>query len=139
MRNNPVNAEAINTYHVDIAELIEEIPIDVGDWVGREVPLPQSATSLLNPNGIVARQYINEDQGVIATLMIVQCRDARDMGGHYPPVCYPANGWTDNTDDQNQTFTIGDQSLQVYGFSRTAGREEREIFIYSLFAFPRVC
>jgi len=25
--------------------------------------------------------------------MIVHCGDVRDMIGHYPPVCYPANGW----------------------------------------------
>ena len=135
-RSNPVNTQAIKTYHEHIAELIEEIPVDVNGWVGHEVPLPQSATSLLNPNGIVARQYINEERGVIATLMIVQCKDARDMGGHYPPVCYPANGWTNTNDSENQVFSLGDQSLRVYGFSRTAGRIEREITIYSLFALP---
>jgi len=27
-------------------------------------------------------------------VLFVQCRDARDMAGHYPPICYPAHGWT---------------------------------------------
>ncbi len=136
MRSNPGDAQAIDAYHEHIAELINEIPIDVDGWVGQQVPLPQSATSLLNPNGIVARQYFNEDKGVIATLMIVQCRDARDMGGHYPPVCYPANGWTDKYDGEVLISALGEQSLRVYGFERTAGKVEREIAIYSLFALP---
>lgn len=136
VRTNPANTRAIDAYHTNIADVINEIPLEVGGWIGRVVPLPQSATSLLNPNAIIAHEYFHKDKRVVATLMIVQCRDARDMGGHYPPVCYPANGWTDLYDGEVQTYTIDEHDLRIYGFRRVAGKIEREIIIYGLFALP---
>ena len=136
MRANPQDAQVIEDYHARVASVINSIPIDFDGWVGRQVPLPQSATKLLNPNGIVARQYFHEEKGVYATLMIVQCSDARDMGGHYPPVCYPGNGWMEYPEKPAWSYLIGDQELRVYGFHRQAGRKERELVIYNLFILP---
>lgn len=136
VRANPQNAELINEYHIRVAAAINSIPTDFEGWVGQQVPLPQSATSLLRPNALVARQYINRDKSVIATLMVVQCRDARDMGGHYPPVCYPANGWLGFEETPEWNYTLQGQEMRVYGFRRVAGHVEREITIYSLFALP---
>ena len=136
VRTNPINTQAIEAYHEGIADLINEIPVDVGGWIGRQVPLPQSATSLLNPNAIVAHEYYHQDTDVRVTLMIVQCRDARDMGGHYPPVCYPANGWVDAFDGETRLYALGSNDLRIYGFQRIAGKVEREITIYGLFALP---
>lgn len=136
VRANPQDERLIEEYHLRVANEINSIPVDFEGWVGQQVPLPQSAISLLRPNALVARRYINEDKGVVATLMIVQCRDARDMGGHYPPVCYPANGWLELEENPQWDYTLEGQDLRVYGFHRVAGRVEREITIYSLFALP---
>jgi len=136
LRANPQNVIKIDQYHERVAQEINAIPIDFGDWVGQQVDLPNAATSLLHPNALVARQYFNEDKGVFATLMIVQCRDARDMGGHYPPVCYPGNGWTQYPEKPARDEVIENESIRVYSFHRVAGRVEREIAIYNLFAFP---
>ncbi|MBL4788685.1 MAG: exosortase-associated EpsI family protein, partial [Kordiimonadaceae bacterium] len=111
-------------------------PIDINGWVGRQVELPQSAINLLRPNAILARQYLNKEKRALATLMIVQCKDTRDMAGHYPPVCYPSNGWLKKNDDLDQRVIIDDQTIKVYEFHRVAGRVERDITIYSLFALP---
>ena len=27
------------------------------------------------------------------SFLLVQCRDARDLQGHWPPVCYRGQGW----------------------------------------------
>lgn len=43
---------------------------------------------------VVSRRYQNVRTGKVASLLIVHCKDARDLIGHYPPVCYPAHGWT---------------------------------------------
>lgn len=135
VRADPSDDIAIGQYHEKIAQMIHDIPMDYQGWVGRDVPLPQSATNLLKPNAIVAREYMNQDRGVIATLMIVQCKDARDMAGHYPPVCYPANGWIQADDMVGRKIDSGEE-LTVYGFHRVVGRVEREMTIYSLFALP---
>jgi hypothetical protein len=69
----------------------------IGDWVGTDVAVPTAAVALLKPNCVLSRRYIAEraatgEEPMAANLLIVQCRDSRDMAGHYPPNCYPAAG-----------------------------------------------
>jgi len=135
-RSNPENIAQIDSYHDDVGKLIESIPIDFNGWVGLEVPLPQSATSLLRPNALIARQYVNAERGLHATLMIVQCRDARDMAGHFPPRCYPANGWLMQEETGDPLVVVSGHEMRRYEFHRVAGRVERDIFVYDLFALP---
>lgn len=126
----------VQPYQSLVAQVIGGIPIDTNGWVGSEVPLPQSATNLLRPNALMARDYVNEDRGVSATLLIVQCADARDMAGHFPPRCYPANGWLSIDEDGPQRVVVDGQVMNRYQYHRVAGRNEREISVYNMFALP---
>lgn len=135
-RSTPGESEHAMKYHDEVRELVEAIPIDFGGWVGESVDLPASATSLLNPNALVARRYVHQEKMVTATLMIVQCRDARDMAGHYPPRCYPANGWLTHEDQTQRFVSVDGNQLAVYRYHRVAGRNERDITVYNLFALP---
>tara|TARA_A100001391_G_C5059014_1_gene275527 strand:+ start:1125 stop:1817 length:693 start_codon:yes stop_codon:yes gene_type:complete len=136
-RNTPENSERVDGYHERIAQILNEIPIEFDGWVGQQVPLPQSAIQLLDPNALVARHFINQEKGVSATLLVVQCRDARDMAGHYPPQCYPASGWLKSKENPVSLYTLNDgPEVRVYGFERVAGQMEAQVTIYSLFALP---
>lgn len=68
-------------------------PVMTGDWVGRDQPLPVAAVQLLRPNALLNRRYINLKTGEEAWVLAIHCTDVRDMDGHYPPNCYPGNGW----------------------------------------------
>lgn len=136
LRASPGDEAAIGAYHRSAAEAVNSIPVDIDGWVGQQVPLPQSATNLLRPNALIARSYSNPERGVSATLMIVQCRDTRDMTGHYPPRCYPANGWLEPEQDPVGMVNVEGQEMRSYRFHRVAGRVERDITVYSLFVLP---
>lgn len=90
--NRPAAKDAA-PYHDRIREAATGMPQHVGDWKGRESELPRSASHLLKPNVLRSRKFHNHTTGRRATFILVQCRDARDMTGHFPPRCYPANGW----------------------------------------------
>lgn len=135
-RSTPGESEEALSYHEEVRELVESIPIDFGDWVGERVELPASATSLLNPNALLALRYVQSDRSVSVTLMVVQCRDARDMAGHFPPRCYPANGWLTRDGEMPGSIQVDGNELAVYQFHRIAGRNERDITVYNLFALP---
>ena len=81
-------------YHRIVKVAIDAIPLDVDDWAGKDDNVPRTAIALLRPNAILSRRYVHRHTRQRVNFLIVQCRDARDMIGHYPPVCYPANGWT---------------------------------------------
>jgi hypothetical protein len=81
-------------YHANVAAVGDTVPVHVANWVSTDTPIPQAAAALLRPNFTLSRRYTNLTTGMTGNLLIVQCRDARDLIGHYPPVCYVAHGWT---------------------------------------------
>jgi len=70
----------------------ETVPYCVEDWVGRDVEPAPAVVAMLRPSVLLERSYRNLRTGESATVLFVRCGDARDLMGHYPPVCYPAHG-----------------------------------------------
>jgi len=84
------NADA---YHLRVRAAAEAMPVHFGDWVSQDVPVLPAAVAMLRPNVVMERRYRNISTGLQADFLLVQCRDARDLIGHYPPICYKANGF----------------------------------------------
>ena len=91
------SAQSADPFHARAKSAIDSIPYLIGNWVGSDQPVPTAAVALLRPNAILSRRYIDQgtsisSEPISADFLIVQCRDSRDMAGHYPPNCYPAAG-----------------------------------------------
>jgi hypothetical protein len=84
----------VGTYHQRVKATVEAVPYVIGDWIGRDVPVPTQATDMLKPNALLSRQYLNTKTAERVSVLLIHTLDARDLIGHYPPECYPANGWT---------------------------------------------
>ena len=90
----------VDPYHARAKQIIENWPKEIpqGNWFTvKDDPLPQPAEQLLHPNAAINRSYRSGEMSANgrpaeASLLIVQCKDSRDMAGHYPPNCYPASG-----------------------------------------------
>lgn len=130
-----VDEAAVGAYHASIVQASVGLPVDYGVWTGHEVDIPPSATKLLRPNVLIAREYMTPERGGLrATLMVVQCADTRDMQGHYPPHCYPAHGWA--REETGPGPAMGELQTVRYGFSRGAGEEQRRIVVFNIFLLP---
>lgn len=82
-------------YHARVrAAAAEAAPLRIGAWVGAEAPLPPAAVAMLNANVALSRRYQHSIDGRRVTFLFVHCSDARDVLGHFPPVCYVGAGWT---------------------------------------------
>jgi EpsI family protein len=134
-RPTPADAEP---FHHAAAAAIGDLPIHIGNWEGSDVPVPTAARTLLKPNALMCRQYRNKDTGEQASLVLVQCRDTRDMGGHYPPICYPGQGWIQEGSGQRVPIPLGDRTIPVvrYEFHREAFDRDRQLVVYNFFAIP---
>jgi hypothetical protein len=132
------DAAELDRYHDGVRAAVEAIPEAVGDWHGEKVDAPEAAIKLLKPNVIFSRLYINGRTGRTATLTLVQCRDSRDMGGHYPPVCYPAHGYTEVGEPTVRGIQIAgvDVPAARYQFHRSAFASEQNIVVYGFFMLP---
>ncbi|MCC6660587.1 MAG: exosortase-associated EpsI family protein [Phycisphaerales bacterium] len=138
------DAARLESYHDAVRRIVEDIPLEIGPWYGTKVKAPEAAIQLLKPNVIFSCQYRNRDTGRVATMTLVQCRDSRDMAGHFPPVCYPASGWATDAEPSTRAIRVGgaDVPMARYEFSRLARSSEhglpqaQEITVYGFFVLP---
>ncbi len=126
---------------VAVAEAVEAAPYQIGHWLGTDIPVLRSAVELLRPNAILSRRYRRVEGGYSVSLLVVHCMDIRDMGGHYPPNCYPSAGWSvaDDPASGEVSLEFGGRRVPaaVYGFRRIQdGIRESRVRIFNFFVLP---
>ena len=123
-----------------IADEVSGFPYQLDNWWGSDVPVPTSAMEILRPNSMVSRKYSRLDGSEEVVLALIHCSDLRDMVGHYPPVCYPAIGWTlEDPEIERIEVRLSDVDVEMalYRFHRLDqdGLEQRQT-VLSVFLLP---
>jgi hypothetical protein len=133
----PSAADGIE-FHAAAAEAVGDLPLQFGDWRGEEVAVPAAAQVLLKPNAILSRRFMNRRTGETVSMSLVQCRDTRDMSGHYPPICYPGMGWAEKSPAREVPIEVDGTRLIAmrYHFTRQFFDQERTLVVYNFFAMP---
>ncbi|MFM9995267.1 MAG: exosortase-associated EpsI family protein [Phycisphaerales bacterium] len=129
--------EDAGLYHATVGTAMDAVPNRFGPWEGTDIKVPEAAQQLLRPNRIISRQYRRADPPAAATLILIQCGDTRDLIGHYPPVCYPANGWTPEGESDVEVEVAGEPTpLRRYQFRRSSLGRDSSLVVYSFFVIP---
>lgn len=126
-----------------VAAALSDAPYFIeGKWIGEDArdKIPREAQQLLRPNAILSRTYTAPGEPAMHVL-VIHCGDARDMIGHYPPICYPSSGWL-----ALEPQTGVDRSLQVldhtfpmreYCFSRARNFAGEDVIrVFNTFVLP---
>ncbi|BAM03249.1 hypothetical protein [Phycisphaera mikurensis] len=122
-------------FHREVAAAVAAAPIDVAGYAGRDAEVAAAAVELLRPNVILSRSFTPAEGSDASTLpspwvqlLVVQCRDARDILGHWPPVCYEANGYSPVSAEDTR-WTVAGRELpgRRYRFAKEGpdGRRDR--------------
>ena len=131
-------------YHARVREAAATLPEVIGDWRSTPVEVPTAAQKLLRSNVLISRQYANQKTGAQASFLLVQCSDAETLLGHYPPVCYPAAGYTlteSVLDDRTIAGSSAENAPLVargtdYRFIQQTLEGTREMWVYNLMVLP---
>ena len=121
------------SYHARVRESAARLPRRIGGWVGVDVGMLQGSAPLIKPNLVLRRHYRNAATGEQVALMIVQSRDARDMGSHLPSLCYPALGAI-HRGSVRRDLEVG--GLSIPGSLHRITDRERETYVYHFFVRP---
>ena len=126
-------------YHRRVQAAVEALAVnELGTGRGgRCLPVPEGAAVLLHPNAITSRMYQNMVTGQVITFLVVHCRDARDMEGHYPPVCYAGQGWLLGA-AKPMDFELDKMPIPAmeYQFSQMKGGVPIEQTVYNFMILP---
>jgi len=98
--------------------LARGLPLQIGGWQGKEVPVEESVLQAADCNDYVSRAYVRRDEPV--RLWIAYGVRARDLMPHRPEVCYPGAGWTLDDTRSAELPLGGGRPLEcrLYRFSR---------------------
>ncbi|MEX0777499.1 MAG: exosortase/archaeosortase family protein [Phycisphaeraceae bacterium] len=119
-------------FHQRVRTAVLAVPQQIDGWRGVDYELPTSAVAMLKPNAWINRAYVNDATGEAAGLSVIQCRDARDMVGHFPPICFTAHGWVEES-HRPITLDIAGSAVPAteYVFAQDTGeRVDRLIVLY---------
>ena len=133
------DAAALRARTRQVVAAFSRAPYRIGSWVGEDVEVPRGAIEILRPAAILSRRYSNVESGLVADLLIIYCNDSRDMEGHFPPVCYPANGWV-ASGTNTVSVEVADKTIpmRVYEFLRIKGwRTESQLRVFNVFLTPK--
>ena len=83
----------VNTTPISPAAL-QRLPLQIGDWTGREVPLDEAVVRATDTDAHVNRSYSRRGGFEYVLLYIASGVKARDLMPHRPEVCYTGAGWT---------------------------------------------
>jgi len=124
-------------YHRKVAEVMQQVPSQIGPWVGKPIEVPRSAKEILSPNEIISRRYHNAQTNESVNVMFSQCKEARDMAGHYPPRCYPGNGYTQR-EVKDHRWTVDGVSIPVraYRFTREVDGSRQQMWNLNFLILP---
>ncbi len=101
----PEDAQA---YHQRVSAVAEDLPLSFDGWTAEPLPMQPGSMELLKPNVALRMRVSHPDYDQPMEFLIVQCRDARDLAGHYPPNCYPqVNGYI-QLDAEPRNWHAGD-------------------------------
>src|SRR6476620_1662064 len=139
------DAPVVRAYHErargEISALSPIVTIDGVRWSAQERKPETAAVRLLKPNIILSRHYVENVLDRFprtADLLIVQCRDSRDMTGHYPPICYKNIGFELVEQRSRTPVDVGGESVPFteYHFEKWSQGQPLRVCIYNFFVVP---
>jgi len=124
----------------EVDRALSAVPMLLGVWLGTDVPLPAGAREVLHATGTLSRRYVRIGTNTEVTVAVVHCGDVRDMLGHYPPACYPSQGWqlTNAEGDRVELRMLGKPaSAAVYRFEKPElGGAKSSLTVVGCFLLP---
>lgn len=103
------------------AARLRGVPVTVGDWSSREVPIGDRQLGKAGAVGSLSRRYVNRDTGEAVNVMIL-CGRSGPISVHPPTVCLTGAGWVLATAPQR--YMPGDEGSSALGEFQVADFEK---------------
>lgn len=109
---------------------LKNLPIEINNWQGRDVPIPDEIVRVAQNDDFVNRYYANSQHRISANLYIAFSATPRTMLGHRPDVCYKGAGFNHEFTEEKilksaaglefpclvHKFSLGDKVIYVLNF-----------------------
>jgi hypothetical protein len=105
----------------DAVARVEKVPLRVGDWQGRDLPVDREAFAQAGARGYWMRDYTNQRTGESVTVLLM-CGPWGKMSVHTPDLCYRGAGYEVEAEPVRQTPGVPGVPAEFWS-ARLAKRE----------------
>lgn len=93
------------------AALLKNVPMDIGDWHGTDLPVEEQVKLTAGARGYVSRSYKNSITGEVVTIWLI-VGHSKDVMRHTPDICYPSSGFVTRAPENSiQSFVFDGKSM----------------------------
>jgi EpsI family protein len=120
---------------------LERLPMELGGWRGRDVPLDAQIIKATGTDQILSRNYFRSDGGASVSLLISYGIRLRDLLPHRPEVCYTTHGWTLRRTGHD-TLVAGDRGslpCEINAFDRAGISAEALVVLHYYLVDGQYC
>ena len=116
---------------VELPVPLSAFPKKIGQWVGKDVPIPQNIQSAAGNDAFLNRLFMSNLSNDWANVYIAYTAHPRTMLGHRPQICYVAGGWVhDSTELTDVISSAGREfSCLLHRFHRPAPETEEMVVL----------
>jgi len=121
---------------VELPVPLDQIPLNIGDWFGEDLPIPTTTREYMQTNfadDYVSRRYVNAKERIWADVYVVYCA-SKPAGilGHQPRICFPAHGWVADETTRSELDLRSGRRIEclIHRFHKPAPAY-REVFVLS--------
>lgn len=95
------------------------VPIQVGPWVGTDLPMEQKVIDRAEATAVVSRVYKNATSGAEVSVLLL-CGPAGPIGAHTPDICYAGLGYKMAGTQERKPAPLPDGTTSTYWSGRFA-------------------
>ena len=111
----------------------ESIPLQIGEWTGKDVPPGEDVYRILETKNILSRLYRNPSGETVDLLLVSSAKDRRVA--HPPEVCYTSSHYS-ILDSGESSIEVDGKKLPVHEFTaqdeRDRAHQEKVIYLYQV-------
>ncbi|MCG8450911.1 MAG: EpsI family protein [Pirellulales bacterium] len=117
----------------EVGQRFQQVPIELGDWVGEDLPVDMVTKSTAGAVNYVSRRYVNRRTKQEVTLWLI-VGHSRDICRHTPDVCYPNQGFRRVGSQLKHPIPITDTGRDadfytaMFSKEDPAGRHDERVF-----------
>lgn len=105
------------------AKLLENIPMNIGDWHGTDIPIDENVRQTAGAIGAVQRKYRNVRTNEEVDLWLI-VGHGRAVARHTPDVCYRTSGFSARSVENSHYPMVREDGSEVPFFTNTFFRED---------------
>ena len=123
--------EIVTSTAISLPVPLSAFPMQIGNWQGKDVPIPENIQRVAGNDDFLNRVYINETTNQWANIYIAYSGRPRNMLGHRPDICYVGGGWVhDSTDESSFVSSYGrDYTCLIHRFHMPAPRTDQIVVL----------